>query len=458
LATARQLGIAQKVSDEAANALKTILISKSKMEESLAAPRQNVAQLAQNVEAQRRTLGNRLVDERLFSLGHEATNLAAPWISDDLHRKREDLFIAALAAHRAFIDVSAQKVLHNLNVLMDVFSSGPMQDEAKRKFLSDLWSTLFLVIPVISTTFASVDRMLGGLPIGSIGWLLIDEAGQALPQAAVGSIMRAKRSIVVGDPIQIPPIVTLPERLNLEICNFFKVDRAIWAAPDASAQTVADRASQFQAEFRSDQGPRRVGIPLLVHRRCQEPMFGVSNRVAYDGQMVHATEQRNTSAVGAVLGSSKWFDIDGEADSKWCPAEGQLVVALLKKIAAAGVTNPDLFIISPFRIVAQEIRRLLEQETALLSALKVDAHEWGNNRVGTIHTVQGREADTVFLVLGAPRASQGGARSWAAGTPNILNVAVSRAKQDFYVVGSHGAWSGVGHVRELAASLQPIRI
>jgi superfamily I DNA and/or RNA helicase len=300
--------------------------------------------------------------------------------------------------------------------------------------------------------------MLGDLSAGSIGWLLIDEAGQALPQAAVGAVMRARRSIVVGDPLQIPPIVTLPERLNSEICEFFKVDKPVWAAPDASAQTVADQASRFQAAFRSDQRPRRVGVPLLVHRRCQEPMFGVSNRIAYDSQMVRATGPRNRSAIGAVLGSSKWFDIDGDADSKWCPAEGELVIALLKKIAAAGVTDPDLFIISPFRIVAQEMKRRLEREPPLLSALRVDAHEWTNNRVGTIHTVQGREAGTVILVLGAPNASQYGARSWAAGTPNVLNVAVSRAKQDFYVIGSHGAWSGVGHGRELASSLQTIRI
>lgn len=171
---------------------------------------------------------------------------------------------------------------------MDVFSSGPMQDETKRKLLGDLWSTLFLVVPVISTTFASVARMLGDLPAGSIGWLLIDEAGQALPQAAVGAIMRAKRSIVVGDPLQIPPVVTLPERLNSEICKFFKVDKSVWAAPDASAQTLTDQESRFQAAFRSDRGPRCVGIPLLVHRRCQEPMFGILNRIAYDGQMVHA--------------------------------------------------------------------------------------------------------------------------------------------------------------------------
>jgi superfamily I DNA and/or RNA helicase len=312
-------------------------------------------------------------------------------------------------------------------------------------------------VPVISTTFASVDRMLGNLPAGSIGWLLIDEGGQALPQAAVGAIMRATRSIIVGDPLQIPPVVTLPERLNSEICAFFKVNKSVWAAPDASAQTVADQASRFQAAFKSDQGARRVGIPLLVHRRCQEPMFSVSNRIAYDGQMVHSPGPRDAGSIGVALGSSKWLDIDGEADSKWCPAEGELVVSLLRKIAAAGISKPDLFIITPFRIVAHELRRRLEREGQLLSALKADASEWANNRVGTIHTVQGREADTVILVLGAPKASQSGARSWAAGTPNIINVAVSRAKQNLYVIGSHGAWAGVGHACDLGLSLPVVR-
>lgn len=41
----------------------------------------------------------------------------------------------------------------------------------------------------------------------------------------------------------------------------------------------------------------------------------------------------------------------------------------------------------------------------------------------------------------------------SAETPNILNVAVSRAKQSLYVVGSYGAWSEVGYARELGSSL-----
>lgn len=420
-----------------------------KLEERLAGPRAKAQQLSQIIESRRLALGDRIVDEQFFNRGHSSSNLTTPWLPDSLHRKREDLFIAALAVHRAFIDASAQKLLHNLSVLMDVFLSGPPPDEARRKLLGELWSTLFMVVPVLSTTFASVERMLGELPPGSIGWLLIDEAGQAVPQAAVGAIMRARRTLVVGDPLQIPPVMSLPERLNHEICKFFNVEKLLWSAPESSAQTLADRASRFQAAFRSDRGPRRVGAPLLVHRRCQEPMFGISNRMAYDGQMVHAPGPRDAGPIGATLGPSTWFSVDGEADSKWCPAEGELVLKILDKIADAGVTQPDLFIITPFRIVAQEMLRLLENESALLDQLRVDV-KWMSDRVGTIHTVQGREANSVILVLGAPTATQHLARSWAASTPNILNVAVSRAKQNLYVVGSYGAWSAVGHARELA--------
>ena len=58
--------------------------------------------------------------------------------------------------------------------------------------------------------------------------------------------------------------------------------------------------------------------------------------------------------------------------------------------------------------------------------------------------ISGARADTVILLLGASAESQNGARERVAGTPNILNVAVSRAKQNLYVVGSRKAWSSVG--------------
>ena len=412
--------------------------------------RQRIDALGKEVDSHRAKLGDRIVDETLFAQNREAVHLTAPWLPDSMHRKREDLFIAALGLHRAFIDAAARQVHHNLNGFMDVLSSSAPADEGKRKLLGDLWSTFHMAVPVVSTTFASTERMLCALPAGSIGWLLIDEAGQALPQAAVGAIQRARRTVVVGDPRQIPPIVTLPPQLTEEVYRQLKVDPALWAAPTASAQTVADRASRVQGVFNERSRPRRVGIPLLVHRRCQQPMFDLFNRIAYGGQMVHASGPPRATPISAALGSSRWIDVQGQADTKWCPAEGEAVVALLKQLAATGVTKPDLFIISPFRVVAYELRRRLEQERALFEALGADPRHWTRDRVGTIHTVQGREADAVLLVLGAPNANQHGARRWAAETPNILNVAITRARQNLYVVGSRDAWMPVGYAQELS--------
>lgn len=436
------------------SALSTLKNLKSRCESAS----KTVSSMESIIETNRQALGSRLVDEHFFEQKHEQWNLSATWVPDTLHSKREDLFTAALAVHRAFIDVTAQKISHNLGVLMGAMQAGAFQDQAKKSLLGDLWSTLFLVVPTVSTTFASVDRMLGDLAPSSLGWLLIDEAGQATPQSAVGAIMRAKRTIVVGDPLQVPPVVSLPTRLTKEVCKYFNVSDQEWAAPDASVQTVADSASRFQAEFNADVGLRRVGLPLLVHRRCQDPMFGVSNRIAYDGQMVHAAGAANTGQIGRVLGPSAWFDVDGSTTTKWCTAEGEIVVRLLAQLASSSIEQPDIYIITPFKIVAQEMRRMLEAHQELFEKFDVDATDWIKNRVGTIHTFQGKEAEVVIAILGAPMAEQQGARKWACGTPNILNVMVSRAKQKLYVVGSKAAWSTVGHCQYLAKTLPTQRL
>lgn len=405
---------------------------------------QAVSKLKATEEQARNRMGDRVVDERFFEREHEAIHLTAPWLPDEVHRLREDLFAAALTVHKTFIDASANRLQHNLGLLMSGMAAGAFQSPAHRELLPDLWSSLFMVVPTVSTTFASVRTMFGDLPPESIGWLLIDEAGQAVPQAAVGAIMRAKRSIVVGDPLQIPPVVALPEKLNAEICKFFNIDQIEWSAPAASTQTLADQASRFKSTFVMDVGDREVGLPLLVHRRCQNPMFDVSNSIAYAGQMVHAVGPKKPGYIGSALGRSHWVDINGDAETKWCPDEGEAVVRMLKELAASGITNPDVFIITPFKIVEQNMRRRLDSETDLLRAFGVKLDEWCRDRVGTIHTFQGREADTVILLLGAPKASQQRARQWAASPPNIINVAVSRAKQNLYVVGSAAAWAGTG--------------
>ena len=394
----------------------------------------------------RRRIGDRAVDDAFFDAGHDAWNKASPWMDDALQARRAELFGLAMEVHQAFPLAAAKPILRNLSAYSELTGNGS-PDLAS--YAGDLWSSLFLVVPVVSTTFASAGRMLDGLPPGSLGWLIVDEAGQATPQAPVGALTACRRSLFVGDPLQVEPVTTLPRRLVTRICDHFDIEASAWTAPTASAQAFADRASPLRASFAGIDGERSVGMPLLVHRRCQEPMFGISNRIAYDGQMVHAVPDR-----GGEAHRSAWFDIHGPHDGKWCPNEGEFAATILTRMTTGGRV-PDVFFISPFREVAANLRQRLLKEAAKFAP---DPAAWVRDRVGTVHTFQGREAESVVLVLGAGEAAHAGARAWASRTPNIANVAVTRAKSRLYVVGAREAWGGYGSFREVADSLPAVNV
>lgn len=384
----------------------------------------------------------------LFAVAHDERQRRSSWFDDHDHRARDELFVAALELHRAFVDAAAEPIRHSLAAFFRHIWTGV--PNATPDQVRDLWTSLSLVVPVISTTFASVEQMLGDLGPGSLGWLLLDEAGQATPQAAVGAIFRASRVIVVGDPLQIEPVVALPQPLVQGICEHFGVSATEHAAPFVSAQVFADRASPFVATYQTREGSRQVGLPLLVHRRCAEPMFSISNQVAYAGLMVQATPSRD-SAIGGVLGPSRWIHVEGEStDRHWCAAEGDALLDLLGQLMRAKV-DPALFIVSPFRAVAENARNLIRRSRVAQYIGDAQA------RVGTVHTVQGREAEAVIFVLGAPDDSQFGARTWAGMSPNLLNVAVTRAQQRLYVVGNRNHWARAGLFSHLVARLQSER-
>jgi superfamily I DNA and/or RNA helicase len=123
----------------------------------------------------------------------------------------------------------------------------------------------------------------------------------------------------------------------------------------------------------------------------------------------------------------------------------------LKELARAGIIA-DLYIITPFRVVQDNLRRTI-REGGVLDGWTDEPWAWTSERVGTVRVAQGREAEGVVLVLGAQDPKQTGARGWAGGRPNLLNVAVSRAKEALYVVGNRRLWREAGVFRELDARM-----
>ena len=395
-----------------------------------------------------------VVDEEFRSRSHSDWHKSVAWLDPETQEIRDRCFSAAFEVHSAFIHAASNPIHDNLRVFCEYLNEGGLPENLLGH-LHSLWSTFSLVVPVASTTFSSVGRMLGPMPQESIGWLLIDEAGQALPQAAVGAMFRCKRAVVVGDPKQIEPIVTMPESLNDAICREFNVDPRLWSGPAASVQVVADRSVKYSSTI----GERAVGAPLLVHRRCRDPMFRISNQLAYDGLMVNDTPDTQHNAILDALGPSRWIDVQGPSKDKWSREEGEQLILLMAQLAEKRVIGPDVFFISPFRNVVHGLRDRLLHERSLLGHLKIRVEgdsklaDWVDERCGTIHTVQGKEAEAVFLILGASGSRELGARTWAGESPNLVNVAVSRAKHALYVIGDRNLWSSVDHFKELADAL-----
>jgi hypothetical protein len=348
---------AQRRKAEAERQATAHLVTLSNAQGDLAHVDGELAGIERRLAEARAVLKGQLADETFWEVSHADLQTSTPWLTPEVQRLRDTCFKTALELHRAFIDVAAKPIRNNLNALFGVLMGDGLND-ATAQLLPSLWSTLFLVVPVISTTFASVSRMLGLMPSESLGWLLVDEAGQAVPQAAVGAIMRARRAIIVGDPLQIEPVVTLPLSLVERVALRMSVDPETWTAPKASAQTLADTASRYQSWVEQIEGAVRVGVPLLVHRRCAEPMFGISNAVAYAGKMVRAKPAKS-SRVRDVLGPSRWLHVSGTGSGKWCRAEGQIVVDALRALVSHGLEDPDVFVITPFRMVAREMREML---------------------------------------------------------------------------------------------------
>ncbi|HEX2524141.1 MAG TPA: AAA domain-containing protein, partial [Terriglobia bacterium] len=276
----------------------------------------------------------------------KARELSSPWADPEWNTARAKVFLEALQLHKAFIGAHADTMWKSLQGAMDVLS-GAIPETAPPEGVEAAWTTLFFVIPVISTTFASFDRLFSHLGRESLGWLLIDEAGQAVPEAAAGAIWRAKRSVVVGDPLQLEPVITIPLTVQRALRQYYKVDET-WLPGSTSVQQLTDRVSLLGTYLNGPDGSIWVGSPLRVHRRCDQPMFDISNKVAYDGLMVFGTPPRRAIA----LPPSSWMTVEStESEGHRIPAEGRVVETLIGDLMRQGISADDIFLISPFRVV-----------------------------------------------------------------------------------------------------------
>lgn len=280
------------------------------------------------------------------------------------------------------------------------------------------------------------------------GW---DQARQDLLANTARDMLDGLRAacdvVAVGDPLQLQPIVTVPQKAQRDIAATRRISPT-WIPPRASVQTLADRISRYGTWL--PQGEERVwvGAPLRVHRRCDEPMFSLCNWIAYNGIMINGVHRvlddperpdPFDSPGHPVVGPSCWVDEPAPTPGSHLQ-ENQIArfERMLGDLAGQGVGASDVIAVSPFRDVTDRLRSLIPRHPGL--------------QAGTIHTAQGREAPVVVLVLGGDPSSPG-AKKWAASTVNLVNVAASRAERRLYVIGDRASWERYNYFRDLSEFL-----
>ncbi len=382
-----------------------------------------------------------------------AAQVANPWFTQRYNREREKLFAFALRLNKEFV-VSSKYCRNNLKTLAQYWGlkAGDeneriiFHEEDRENMVPALFQTLFLLVPVISSTFASIGNLLKDVKqSGAIGMLIVDEAGQAQPQMAVGALYRSRRAVIVGDPKQVEPVVT--DDLILLKKAYCDDDLKPYGKKSLSVQGFADQMNVFGTYF--DNGsdyPEWVGCPLLVHRRCISPMYDISNEISYSGMMKQQTKlPKKDKALKFIYDKSQWINVKGNErgdKNHFVEEQGEKVCELLE-VAFSKNPEPSIYIISPFSTVVSAIKEYIKGYCRKnRKATKIDCDymlDYNQKKIGTVHTFQGKEADEVIFLLGCDT-SEGarGAIRWV--NRNIVNVAVTRAKYRLYVIGDEEAW------------------
>lgn len=385
------------------------------------------------------------------------------YVCNYLNECRERLLYDALQLQKAVVMSDAFR--KNMQLLSQYWGSLSDRKKLQKNFDLDmifpaLLNSLMIAVPVISSTFAAVERFLINCKSeSSLGTIIIDEAGQASPHMLVGALFRAQKAIVVGDPKQIEPVQTVQD-LFVEKIGGEGIGK--YRSKELSVQSLADAQNLFAGIIKNLDGSESwVGCPLVIHRRCKAPMFTVANELSYGGFMINKTIDSDDPIDPCK--ESCWITYDASnieystGKDRYIQVQGQIAFELIQKLRARNAEFKDIFIITPFTSVAHGFKTYMQSisDDIVNWTDKDNKSGWLKDNIGTVHTFQGKEAKVVIYMLGCQSdGTANGAIKWV--NANNVNVAFTRAKEYIYVIGDATKWAELNKNLAFAQRYLPI--
>lgn len=284
---------------------------------------------------------------------------------------------------------------------------------------------------------------------GFVDLLIVDEAGQVDTPIGAAALPFAKQAIVVGDVCQIPPVWKYEPDADREIAESVGVSAALWERMASLGLTGSRKSSFMKASMSATPwrlGEGEGGLFLAEHRRCYDEVISFCNDLLYGGRLIPLRGSCFSSgdaypllgdlpafgildvpgSVSARFGTSRINRAEAQAIALWL-AENFDFIAQRYEALKKDVKRSDLVaVVTPFRAQAVFIRETLQDRCGERISQMIT--------VGTAHTLQGAERRIVLfsLVYG----ENDGRCFFVEQNPELMNVAVSRAKDAFIVVGS----------------------
>lgn len=256
--------------------------------------------------------------------------------------------------------------------------------------------------PIICSTCISSQKI--GTPQSFFDMTIIDEASQCNTAVSLVPIIRGKQLMLVGDPQQLNPVITLDQNINNELKVKYNVNDSYDYIKNSIYKTYLANDSVSQETL------------LHNHYRCAKEIINFSNRKYYNNQLNIKTKPLYDKPL-------EFCDItvDYSTEKNTAPEEVEAIIQYIRD-------NPSkqIGIITPFTNQKELIERRLQEENL-----------YQNVNCGTVHAFQGDEKDEVIFSLALTDHTHPKTYDWLKNNRELINVAVSRPKDKLILISSN---------------------
>lgn len=256
------------------------------------------------------------------------------------------------------------------------------------------------IFPVIATTSISSHKI--GEPGVCFDRVIMDEASQGNTAVSLVPVIRGESLMLVGDPQQLNPVILLNPVDNAKLRKIYQV----------SEEYDYIKNSVYKTFLACDAVSRE--ILLSHHYRCDKRIIEFNNKKYYNGKLkIRSLVQSKAPLLFVDLPANSTFY------KNTSPVEAEEIAEF-----ASMYKEKSIGVITPFTNQRELIQKILEEKGL------------DNVTCGTVHAFQGDEKDVIFFSLALTDKTTRGTYNWLKNNKELINVAVSRARESLVIVSS----------------------